>query len=131
MRYMMLMNAPGGSGGYKVNEWAQEDFKAHMAFMHDFNRHLVESGEFVDAQGLAPPSQAKLVRAGANGMPVTDGPFAETKEFLAGFWILDVVSAERACELAAQVSVAPGPRGQPLNMSIELRQILSAPPTDA
>jgi len=131
MRYMMMMNTPGGKGGdYRINDWRPEDFKAHIAFMHRFNAALKEAGEFVDAQGLTPPGEAKLVRAGADGRPVTDGPFAESKEFLAGFWILEVENEARALELAAAVSAAPGPRGAPLNMGIELRRIMSAPPVE-
>jgi hypothetical protein len=128
---MLMMNAPRGTGVYGVQNWAPEDFKAHIAFMHQFNRGLTAAGELVDAQGLAQPAAARLVRAGANGEPVTDGPFAETKEFLVGFWIIDVDSEQRAFEVAAGASVAPGPRGKPLNMSIEVRQILSAPTIEA
>jgi hypothetical protein len=131
MRYMMMMHAGRGNGEYQVQNWAPEDFKAHIAFMHEFNRELAATGERVDAQGLAQPGAARLVRAGANGEPVTDGPFAETKEFLAGYWIVDVDSEQRALELAAKASAAPGPRGLPLNMPIEVRQVMSAPPTDA
>ena len=130
MRYMMMMNTPAGTGDYKINDWSPESFKAHIAFMHSFNKELKASGEFVDAQGLSAPNQAKLVRAGKNGAPITDGPFPESKEFLAGFWIIDVADATRAYELAARVSAAPGPNGAPLNMPIELRQIMSAPPVD-
>ena len=127
MKYMMMMNAPRGTGDYQIGQWAPEDFKAHIAFMHDFNRELKQAGEFVDAQGLTPPGQAKLVRAGKNGAPVTDGPFAESKEFLVGYWIIDVDSAERAYAIAARASGAPGPGGAPLNMPIEVREIMSAP----
>ena len=128
MKYMMMMHAPRSTGEYQVGKWAPEDFKAHIAFMHDFNRELKQAGELVDAQGLASPGEAKLVRAGKNGAPVTDGPFAEAKEFLAGYWIIDVESPERAYERAAQASAAPGPGGRPLNMPIEVRQVMSAPP---
>lgn len=131
MKYMMMMNTPRGpKGEYQINDWAPEDFKAHIRFMRELNKGLKASGEFVEAQGLAAPAQAKLVRAGANGEPVTDGPFPEAKEFLAGFWILDVESPERAYELAAKVSMAPGPGGKPLNMGIELRQVLDGPPPE-
>ncbi len=130
MRYMMMMHAPHGTGVYAVSDWAPEDFKAHIAFMHRFNEQLAAAGERVDAQGLAAPGQAKLVRAGKDGVPITDGVFPETKEFLVGYWIIEVDSAERAYELAAQASVAPGPGGAPLNMSIEVRQVLSGPPKD-
>ena len=81
---------------------------------------------------LAMPGEAKLVRAGAGGQPVTDGPFPESKEFLAGYWIVEVDSAERAYAIAARISAAPGPGGAPLNMGVEVRQVMSAPPsTDA
>lgn len=124
MRYMLMMNAPRGTGDYQINNWSPDDFKAHIAFMHRYNKEIKESGEFVDAQGLTPPGQAKLVKAGKNGKPVTDGVFPESKEFLAGFWVIEVDSPERAFELAAKASTAPGPGGVPLNMNIEVRQIM-------
>lgn len=131
MKYMLMMNVPRGTGDYKINDWSPEDFKAHIAFMHRFNRELADAGELVGAEGLASPSEARLVRAGKNGTPAqTDGVFPESKEFLAGFWIVDVDSQERAYELAARASAAPGPGGEPLIMPIEVRQIMSAPPTD-
>lgn len=131
MRYMMMMNTPRGAGDYQVNNWSPEDFKAHIAFMHHFNKELMDAGEWVDAQGLTPPGQARLIRAGNDGQPVTDGIFPETKEFLAGYWIVEVDSPERAFELAAKASAAPGPGGAPLNMPIEVRQVMSGPPKDA
>src|SRR5665213_399373 len=78
MRYMLMMNVPAGTGDYQIGAWAPEDFKAHIAFMHRYNKELKDAGEFVDGQGLAPPNQAKLVRAGKKGEPITDGPFAES-----------------------------------------------------
>ena len=131
MRYMVMMHTPRGTGDYAINDWSPEDFKAHIAFMHRFNQQLTAAGEFVGAEGLAPPDQARLVRAGKDGAPVTDGPFPETKEFLAGWWIVDVDRPERAYELAAQASAAPGPGGVPLNMPIEVRQVMGGPPIDA
>jgi len=128
MRYMLMMNVPSGREGYQINDWGPEDFKAHIAFMHQYNVELKASGEWVDGQGLTPPGEARLVRAGTNGAPITDGPFPETKEFLAGFWIIDVDSAARAYELAAKASAAPGPGGAPMNMAIEVRQVMSTPP---
>jgi hypothetical protein len=132
MKFMLMMNTPASSGAvdYKVDQWSPDDFKAHIAFMHQFNAELAAAGELVDAQGLTPPSEARLVRAGADGAPVTDGPFPESKEFLAGFWIVQVASAERAYELAARASAAPGPGGAPMNMAIEVRQVGQAPSTD-
>ncbi len=132
MKFILMMNTPRGTGGdYQVNNWSPEDFKAHIAFMHRFNKELTESGEWVDARGLTPPGEAKLVRAGRDGAPVTDGPFPEAKEFLAGFWIVDVPSPERAYEIAAKISTAPGPGGKPLGIPVEVRQVMSASPTDA
>ena len=129
MRFMLMMHAPGGAGDYQVTKWAPEDFQAHIAFMHSFNQELTQAGELVGAEGLAPPNQAKVVRAGKGGMPaVTDGPFPESKEFLAGYWIVEVDRPERAFELAAKASSAPGPGGKPLIIPIEVRQVMSAPP---
>ncbi len=130
MKFMMMMNAPRGDGDWNVSNWRPEDFQAHIAFMMSFNQQLKADGEFVDGQGLTPPGMAKRVKADANGAPITDGVFPESKEFLAGYWIIDVESAERAYALAAKVSAAPGPQGRPLNMDIELREIMSGPPVD-
>jgi hypothetical protein len=132
MRYMLMMHAPRGTGDYQVAGWTPDDFKAHIAFMHGFNRELTQAGELVGAEGLAPPGEARVVRAGKDGLPVTDGPFAEAKEFLAGYWLVEVDRPERAYEIAAKASAAPGPGGAPLNMPIEVRQVMSAPlPADA
>ena len=128
MRFMMMMHAPRGTGIYAANNWSPEDFKAHIGFMHGFNKELTDAGEFVSAEGLAPPGAARLVRAGRDGAPATDEPFAESREFLVGFWIVDVVSVDRARALAAKASAAPGPGGVPLNMAIEVRQVMSGPP---
>jgi hypothetical protein len=127
MKYMLMMHAPAGTGEYKVDDWSPDDFTAHIGFMHQYNKELREAGEWVDGQGLAAPGEARLVRADRDGAPVTDGPFPEAKEFLAGFWIVDVDSPERAYQLAAKASAAPGPGGVPLNMPIEVRQVMSAP----
>jgi hypothetical protein len=98
--------------------------------MMNLNKGLRDSGELVSAEGLSFPDQAKLVRAGKNGVPITDGVFPESKEFLAGFWIVDVDTPERAYAIAAQASAAPGPGGAPLNMPIEVRPVMSAPPPE-
>lgn len=132
MRYMLMMHAPRGTGDYQVNSWSPDDLKAHIGFMHRLNAELEEAGEFVGAEGLASPGEAKVVRGRKNGAPaVTDGPFPEAKEFLAGYWIVDVDRPERAYEIAAKVSSAPGPGGQPLIIPVEVRQVMSAPPVDA
>jgi len=128
MKYILMMNTMRAGAG--VPTWPRADLQAHIAFMHDLNRDLRESGELVSAEGLSFPDQARLVRAGKDGVPVTDGVFPESKEFLAGFWIIDVDTPERAYAIAARVSAAPGPGGNPLNMPIEVRPVMSAPPPE-
>jgi hypothetical protein len=130
MKYILMMHVPRATGDYQINSWSQEDLQAHMEFMHSFNQELTRSGELVGGEGLAPPAEARLVRAGKNGEPDTDGPFAESKEFLAGYWIVDVETPERAYEIAAEASLAPGVNGEPLYLSIEVRQVMSGPPED-
>lgn len=129
MKYMLMMHAPG-KAPYQVLRWPKADLEAHIGFMRDFARRLTASGELVAAEGLAGPDQATLVRGGANGEPVTDGVFPEAKEFLVGYWIVDVESPARAYAVAAEASMAPGPAGAPLHLAIEVRQVMSGPPTD-
>ena len=131
MKFMLMMHVPAGQADYQVKQWTPEDFKAHIAFMHELNAELAAAGELAAAEGLAAPGAAKLVKAGSNGVPITDGPFAESKEFLAGYWIVDVETPQRAYEIAARVSAAPGPGGRPLIIPVEVRQVMSAPSTDA
>ncbi len=128
MKYMLMMNTPGG-GEYQIMSWPKKDIEAHIAYMIDLHKKLTGAGELVDAQGLTSPAQAKLVRAGKDGKPVTDGVFPESKEFLAGYWIVDVPSAARAYEIAAEASLAPGIGGAPLYLPIEVREIGVAPKT--
>ncbi|HTZ49749.1 MAG TPA: YciI family protein [Verrucomicrobiae bacterium] len=128
MKYMLMMNTM--KAGQGVPAWPKKDLQAHVAFMMKFVKQLQESGELVAAEGLAFPDQAKVVRAGKDGLPITDGVFPESKEFLAGYWIVDVDSPERAYALAAQASAAPGIGGEPLNMPIEVRAVMSCPPPE-
>jgi hypothetical protein len=128
MKYMVMMNTM--KVGQGVSAWPKEDLQKHIAFMMGLNKELHERGELVSAEGLSFPEQAKLVRAGKDGRPITDGVFPESKEFLAGFWIIDVDSPERAYAIAAKISAAPGAGGTPLNMAIELRPIMSGPPQE-
>ncbi|MGA8598501.1 MAG: YciI family protein [Bryobacteraceae bacterium] len=129
MKYILMMNCP--KTGYDTfGAWPKKDIQAHIGFMKKLNNALKESGEFVSAEGLASPHQAKLVRAADNGTPITDGVFPEAKEFLAGYWIVDVESAEQAYAIAARASAAPGPGGKPLNMAIEVREVMSTPPDE-
>jgi hypothetical protein len=129
MKYMLLMSATK-SGFDWYAKWPKKDLQANMAFMRNFSKELKESGEFVATEGLAWPDQAKIVRAGSDGAPITDGVFPESKEFLAGYWIVDVESPERAYQLAARASSAPAPEGTQGNMPIEVRQVMSGPPPD-
>src|ERR1700740_2160260 len=126
MKYILMMNTM--KAGQGIPSWPRKDLQAHIAFMMSLNKGLRDAGELVSAEGLSFPDQAKLVRAGKNGVPITDGVFPESKEFLAGFWIIDVDSPERAYAIAAKVSAAPGPGGAPMNMPIEVRPVMSGPP---
>jgi hypothetical protein len=125
MKYMMMMNTPNEP--YRILNWKPEALQAHIAFMKTFNEKLRQAGEWVGGEGLSGPDKAKLVRAGKDGKPVTDGVFPESKEFLAGYWIVDVESPERAYAIAAEASMAPGADGEPLHMAIEVREVMSAP----
>jgi hypothetical protein len=127
MKYMLMMNGPRDAYE-QFGSMPQKDIEAHIGFMIKFSQKLTASGELVSAEGLDAPTQAKRVRAGNDGKPITDGVFPESKEFLAGYWIVDVASTERAYQIAAEASAAPGPGGKPLNMAIEVRQVMSGPP---
>lgn len=131
MKYMLMMHLPPGTREYEYHTWAPEDWQAHLDNWGRLNSELTESGELVGVEGLVAPGEAKLVRAGKDGAPpVTDGPFPESKEFLAGYWIVDVGGPERAYEIAGEASAAPGPGGAPLYMPIEVRQVMGAAPVD-
>jgi hypothetical protein len=129
MKYLLMMNVPG-KGPYQIATWPKSAIQAHVGFMVALNKKLRESGEMIAGEGLSAPDQAKLVRAGKDGTPVTDGVFPESKEFLAGYWMVDVETPARAYEIAAEASAAPGPDGAPLNMAIEVREVMSGPPPD-
>ena len=123
MKYILMMN------GTKANfaeyaKWAKKDMEANVAFMRAFSKQLKDEGVYVATEGLGWPDQAKLVRAGKDGAPITDGVFPESKEFLAGYWIVDVESPEQAYKIAARASQAPGAGGTPANMPIEVRPVL-------
>jgi hypothetical protein len=129
MKFMVHMNVP--KGPYQMEGWSQEDVKRMVGFMDDLNRDTKAAGQLVSAEGLVSPDQARLVTANSDGSPsVTDGPFAESKEFIAGYWIIDVKNADEAYRFAARVSACPGPGGQPLNMPVEVRAVGEAPKTD-
>ncbi len=129
MKYILLMHGTkAGVSGYHA--WTRADGEAHMAVLRNLVKETTETGEFVATQGLAGPADAKVVRGEKNGLPVTDGIFPESKEFLLGYWIFDVANTERAYVLAAKISSAPGPGGVPTNMPIEVRQFGNPPQSD-
>jgi hypothetical protein len=125
MKYILMMN------GTKANfaeyaKWSKKDMEANVAFMRAFSKELKDAGVFVATEGLDWPNEAKIVRTGKNGEPITDGVFPESKEFLAGYWIIDVENPEQAYKIAARASAAPGPEGKPGNMPIEVRRVMGS-----
>jgi hypothetical protein len=126
MKFMLMMHGTK-QGWESLSSWPPADFKRHIEFMIDFDKRLAKRGELVLAEGLDIPANAKVVRAQQGGPPITDGPFPEAKEFLAGFWIVECKSAARAVEIAAEASAAPGIGGAPMSIPIEIRQVMNAP----
>lgn len=129
MRFMLLQNYGAvESDCPPMTEWSPAEIKAHIEFQQALNAELAQRGELVDAQGLAGPELARFVVWDGRSAPViTDGPFPEAKELLAGYRLVDVETPERAIEIAAQASAAPGPGGAAIRQPIEVRQVLSAP----
>jgi hypothetical protein len=129
MKYMLLMNHGPVPGVPPMSEWTPEEVQAHGAAMGAIHQELVANGELVGTAGLAGPDAAKIVTHDGAGAPVvTDGPFPESKEFLAGYWLVDVESEERAIEIAARTSAAPGPGGKAVAKEIQVRPVMHAPP---
>ena len=123
MKYILLMTGTRqGVDAYKT--WSEKDIQTHFAYLNQVRSELSKSGEFVATDGLAMPQQAKVVRAGKDRKPITDGVFPEAKEFVLGYWIVDVETEQRACEIAALLGGGPGPGGVQLDMPIEVRQIM-------
>jgi hypothetical protein len=111
-----------------MDQWTPDEVEVHIRFMSDFATRLEASGEFIDGQALSP--DGVWVRHDGEGRPpVTDGPFAETKDLIAGWMVIDVDSYERAIELAGELSAAPGAGGRPIHEWLEVRPFLHAPPT--
>lgn len=129
MRFMLIQNYGGvESDCAPMYEWSPEEVQAHIAFQQSLNRQLEELGELIDGQGLAGPDDARFVVSdGASELVVTDGPFPESKELLAGYRIVEVDTLERALQIAGQISAAPGQGGAPIRQRIEVRQVMSAP----
>jgi hypothetical protein len=124
MKYILLMSGTK-TGVDTYHAWSKSDVDVHMAVLQSINKELSETGEFVVTQGLAGPEDAKVVRGEKKGVPATDGIFPESKEFLLGYWIVDVPTPERAYAIAGRISAAPGPGGVPTNMPIEVRRLAS------
>ena len=129
MKYILMMHGKKQEWN-AYTQWAKDDLQRNTEFMRAFAKELKDSGVFVAAEGLDWPEKARSVRAGADGEPITDGVFPESKEFLAGYWIIDVESPEEAYRIAARASAAPGPVGKPGSMPIEVRPVLSGAPKD-
>jgi hypothetical protein len=129
MKFILIMT--GTKAGWDTfGKWPKEAIRNHIAFMRSLNQQLRDSGEFVLAEGLAMPDEAKIVRAAKDGSPVVESALRDGKEFLIGFWMVQVANAQRAYEIAAQASAAPGPGGAPIQMPIEVRQVMSGPPEE-
>jgi hypothetical protein len=131
-KFLLLQNyADTGACAVPMTSWTPADIKAHIDFQQALNKELMGLGELVDAQGLAGPELAKFVTSdGVSAPVVTDGPFPESKELLAGYRMVDVDSQARAIDIAARASAAPGPGGVPIQQPIEVRQVMGAPRTD-
>ena len=128
MKYMLLMSTARVEGLPQIHEWSPDDIQASGAHMMRIHQELTERGELLGGEALAGPEAAKIVTSdGVSAPVVTDGPFPEAKEFLAGFWMVDVESEERAIEIAAQTSAAPGPGGRSTRRPIEVRAIMTPP----
>jgi hypothetical protein len=125
MRYLLLTKYDETLSVGPMTGWDPEDVTAHLEYLKALNQELIDSGELVDMQALTGPELAKIVASDGRTAPVvTDGPFPEAKELLAGFQMIDVESEARAIEIAAKVSAAPGPGGVPLRQRIEVRQVM-------
>ena len=127
MKYILLMSG-SRAGVDAYHAWSKADIDTHMDVLLSLNKELSDSGEFVTTQGLTGPEEAKVVRGLSDGAPITDGIFPESKEFLLGYWIVDVQTPERAYAIAGRIAGAPGPGGAPLNMPIEVRRLASKTP---
>lgn len=132
-KYLLLKHyrgAPAPVNDVPMDRWSPDEVDAHIRYMQDFAARLEHTGEFVDGQALSP--DGSWVRYdGAGRPPVTNDLFAETKDLIAGWMVIDVDSYERAVELAGELSAAPGAGGRPIHEWIEVRSFLSAPPTMA
>ncbi|MFD4240950.1 YciI family protein [Streptomyces sp. NPDC058525] len=127
MKYMIQMNVPLAEWDAIMSSYSKDDMEAMFAHMNALNEDLTSNGEWVEGQGLGGPSQVKTVRAGSDGRPqVTEGP-GQAGHILAGYWVVDVKSEERALEIAARASACPGPGGVPGSDPVEVHPIAEDP----
>jgi hypothetical protein len=129
-RYLLSVNFEGGVVDTPMDQWKPEEIEAHLDYYKALNKELLESGELVQMEVLAGPDLAKIVTSDGTAPVVTDGPFQEFKEWLAGYQIVDVESEERAIEIAAKVSAVPGPGGVATQQPIQVRQVMDEAPSD-
>ena len=130
MRYLLIVNFEGGVCDTPMEEWKPEEITAHLDYYGALNRELKARGELVGGEILAPPDLTKIVTSDGTAPVVTDGPFQEFKEWVAGFQVVDVESEERAVEIAAKVSAVPGPGGVPIQQPIQIRRVMDDGPSD-
>ena len=130
-RYLIITDFQPGIAGTPIEEWSQDEITAHLDYYRAIHRELVANGELVASEVLAPPDVSKVVTSDGVGTFVTDGPFAEFKEWVAGYQIVDVESEARAIEIAARISAVPGAGGIPTQQPIQVRRIMDDSPSDA
>jgi hypothetical protein len=130
-RYLLVVNFEGGVCDTPMEEWKPEEVTAHLDYYRALNDELRANGELVEAEALTGPDLAKIITSDGTAPVVTDGPFQEFKEWLAGYEIVDVESEERAIEIAARLSAVPGPDGVPIQQPIQVRRIMEDAPSDA
>jgi hypothetical protein len=126
------VNFQPGDDETPMDEWKPEEIKAHLDYYGALGRELEASGELVDSVVLAGPDLGKIVTSDGLGAPVvTDGPFQEFKEWVAGYQIVDVETEARAIEIAGKISAVPGQGGRGTAQPIIVRQIMEASPRTA
>ena len=130
-RYLLVVNFEGGVVDTPMEEWKPEEIEAHLDYYRALHKELVASGELVESEVLSGPDLAKIVTSDGTAPVVTDGPFQEFKEWLAGYQIVDVESEERAIEIAGRISAVPGPDGVALQQPIQVRQVMDHSPSNA
>jgi hypothetical protein len=130
-RYLLVVDFQSGVAETTMEKWQPEEIEAHLDYYRALHEELVESGELVQSEVLAPPDLAKIVSSDGSATVITDGPFPEFKEWVAGYQIVDVESEQRALEIAARISAVPGPGGVPIQQPIQVRRVMEKGPSNA